>query len=149
MFAYESREEFRDKFISSESYVDPGRREQMLAQIKKDGEINNFEAKVLRKDNSIIWIRFSGRIYPEKGFIEGMVIEITEEKRAQDELEHHRDHLEDLVRERTAELQQEIDVRKKTSEELSREKLLSETLINSLPGIFYVIGEDGRQISQE
>ncbi len=43
-------------------------------------------------------------------------------------------------------LQEEIIAREEGADELSREKIFSETLINSLPGIFYLIGADGRQI---
>jgi PAS domain S-box-containing protein len=54
----------------------------MLEGIQKTGEINNFEARLSRNDGEIIWVRYSAGIYPEKGIIEGVATDITEEKRA-------------------------------------------------------------------
>jgi PAS domain S-box-containing protein len=58
--------------------------------------------------------------------------DITARRQAERELQEHREHLEELVKERTA--------------ELLREKQFNETLIDSLPGIFYVVGGDGRLV---
>jgi PAS domain S-box-containing protein len=54
----------------------------MVAEIQKNGEIHNFEARLSRRDGSIIWIRYSARAHPEKGYIEGVATDITEEKLA-------------------------------------------------------------------
>lgn len=76
------------------------------------------------------------------------------------QIEIQRATLEERVKERTTDLQrlkddaesanimlqQEINARKKASEELAKEKVFSETLINSLPGVFYLISEEGRQL---
>jgi PAS domain S-box-containing protein len=82
MYGYRNREECIAEFTSSEHYIDPGMRKRMLSQIKKTGEINNFEARFSRKDGSVIWVRFSARLYREKGFLEGVVTDVSEEKRA-------------------------------------------------------------------
>ncbi len=58
--------------------------------------------------------------------------DITARRQTEQELQKHREHLEDLVKERTA--------------ELLREKRFNETLIDSLPGIFYVFGDDGQLV---
>jgi len=80
MFGYESREACLADFVASGHYLDPGTRERMLAEIRAKGEINNFEARLSRRDGSVIWVRYSSRIYPKKGCIEGVATDITEEK---------------------------------------------------------------------
>lgn len=52
--------------------------------------------------------------------------------------------LEERVQERTVELREEIDERKRVQEELLEEKQFSESAINSLPGIFYVFDLNGK-----
>ena len=58
----------------------------MLSEIKKSGEINNFEAQLSRKDGAAIWVRYSGKTYPKRGYIEGVSTDITEHKRAEEAL---------------------------------------------------------------
>ena len=83
MYGYQNREEFIAEFVTSEHFVDPGARERMLASFK-DGELRNFEARLTRKDGSIIWVLLSARIYPEKGYLEGVVTDISERKQAEE-----------------------------------------------------------------
>jgi two-component system cell cycle sensor histidine kinase/response regulator CckA len=82
MFAYENREACIAQFVTSEHYLDPGTRERMVAEIQKNGEIHNFEARLSRRDGSIIWVRYSASVNPEKSYIEGVATDITEEKLA-------------------------------------------------------------------
>jgi PAS domain S-box-containing protein len=86
MFGYDSREEFIEKYVTSPNYVDPGTREKMIDMIRKDGVIKNFEARFYRKDLSIFWARYSAKIYPDKGWIEGVAEDITEQKLAEQAL---------------------------------------------------------------
>ncbi|MGD8980800.1 MAG: transporter substrate-binding domain-containing protein [Desulfobacterales bacterium] len=82
MFGYKDRADILDaEYKTSAHYVDPGTREKLLAILQEHGEFRNFEARLFRKDGSAAWFRYSGRIYPEKGYIEGIAADITEEKR--------------------------------------------------------------------
>ncbi len=87
MFGYDSREEFIAEYVTSQNYVDPGTRERMLEQIRRHGYVQKFEARFYRKDRSIFWARFSARIYPEKGWIEGVAEDIAQEMLAQEALQ--------------------------------------------------------------
>ncbi len=67
--------------------------------------------RVLRKDGSAIWVESTARAIrtPETGEISEFqfsVRDITDAKRTEDEVVRHRDHLEELVAERTASLLQ-------------------------------------------
>ncbi len=86
MFGYDSREEFIAEYITSQNYVDPGTRERMLREIQINGEIKNFEARFYRKDGSIFWAQYSAKIYPDKGWIEGVAEDITARKETEEAL---------------------------------------------------------------
>jgi PAS domain S-box-containing protein len=79
---YDNREEFLREYKTSENYVDEGAREQMIEFISKQGYVKNYEARYYKKDKSYFWASFSARIYPEKGWIEGVLEEITDRKAA-------------------------------------------------------------------
>ncbi len=87
MFGYEDRADIIDaEYLTADNYVDTGTREKLLALLSEHGEFRNFEARLYRKDRSVAWFRYSGRIYPEKGYIEGVASDITEEKRLEEQL---------------------------------------------------------------
>jgi PAS domain S-box-containing protein len=77
--------------------------------------------------------------------------EIRERKQAQEELKRHRDHLEELVEERTQglgmaneNLRAEIQERKRVDLSLQKEMYISEMTLDSLPGIFYLFDDQGK-----
>jgi PAS domain S-box-containing protein len=82
MFGYDNLNDFVDGYIFSEHYVDVGTRENLLERLMEKGEAHDFEARFSRRDGEIIWGRFSARIFPEKGYLEGVVIDVTAEKNA-------------------------------------------------------------------
>ena len=86
IYGYRNREDCIKKFVASEHYLDPDAREAMLSEIQQKGEIGNYEARFSREDGSVIWVRFSARLYPEKGFLEGVIADISDEKRAIEEM---------------------------------------------------------------
>lgn len=82
MFGYSSREDFFTSFFALDTYVNPKSREQLLKEIKEKGLVKNFEVQLYRKDRSIFWVSLTAKIYPEKGWIDGIAEDITERKRA-------------------------------------------------------------------
>jgi PAS domain S-box-containing protein len=106
MFGYDSRQEFIAEYVTSQNYVDPGARERMIGLIRRDGYVQNFEARFYRKDRSIFWARYSARIYPQQGWIEGVAEDITERKRIEDEIRRLNAELEARVEERTRQLRE-------------------------------------------
>jgi PAS domain S-box-containing protein len=112
MLGYKDRKSCCAEYIASRYYVDPGTRELMIATINKTGEVQNFEARLRRRDDSTIWVRCSARLNREKGCIEGVMTDITEKKMALQALQRSRDELEQGIKERTADLS-------KTNEQLT------------------------------
>lgn len=84
---YSSVESCKENFIASESYVDPNVRKKMVRELKKKGRIQNFEAQIRSKNGEKFWVSFSAHINNEEGYIEGVLIDITKRKRAEESLQ--------------------------------------------------------------
>ncbi|MDM8517037.1 ATP-binding protein [Desulfobacterales bacterium HSG16] len=109
IFGYDSPEEMiRPPKPVSDLYEDPLQRANMLQEINKNQIVKGFDVNAVKKDGSSIWLAIKARgIKNEEGkltAIEGFVEDITERKAAEKELSGYRDHLEQLVEERTQEL---------------------------------------------
>jgi PAS domain S-box-containing protein len=128
---------------SVDLYVNPQDREILKQQLFEKGFIENFEAQVRRKDGSVFWVSYSGKLYLQEGYLEGVMIDITERKIAEEALHKAKQELEIRVEERTAQLRQaigqlqsEVEERKIAQEELQqsearfREVAYREALLN-------------------
>lgn len=82
--------------IRQQLYVDPERRREFERLMREYGYTRNFESAVFRRDGAVIWISENARaVRDERGqvqFYEGTVVEITERKRYQEELEFQASH---------------------------------------------------------
>lgn len=72
-----------EPFNIADRYVDPEAREKMISLLKRDGEFQNYEARFRRNDGAILWMRYSARMVPEKGWVEGVSEDVTQEKLAE------------------------------------------------------------------
>jgi PAS domain S-box-containing protein len=106
-----------------------------LLRIQSHGSVTGHEIQVKRKDNTTIWLSVNVRlIQGEVGnepYIDGIMEDITVRKHADKQLQRYREHLEQLVSERTkeyqdinADLQREIQERERVEEELLRSRKL-------------------------
>ena len=82
MFGYENREVFIRELSMKNQWVDPNKRERMYDILERTHSIPSIETQFKRKDGSIFWARFSVNYYPEINCVEGVAIDITEEKKA-------------------------------------------------------------------
>ncbi len=127
MFGYKTRVEFVGECILSKHYVQPETRARLLDLLNKTGEVRNFEASFYRIDGSIFWVRYSCRIYSEKGYIEGVAVDITDQKKVEEALKQAKEELENRVKLRTAEL--EAVAKKLKNEITERKRAASEALM--------------------
>ncbi len=88
MFGYASRQEFMAEFKAADHYVDPKKREELLRLLEEHGEARHFEAQFRRKDGSLIWMLYSARLYPEQGWLEGVMEDITSRVEAEERLRY-------------------------------------------------------------
>jgi len=108
MLGYSSREDLL-AINPASLYVDPEGRARWQALMEREGTVRDFETRIRRYDGTVIWVNDTARaVRAEQGqvlYYEGSVEDISERKRAEIELRKYQEHLEELVAERTAELQ--------------------------------------------
>jgi len=88
MFGYKDRQQMLDEFYSPSAYEYQRDREYMLQTIIKHGEIQDYEVFARRKDGSNIWVRYSAKLYPDEGYLDVVVVDITNEKKAEKEKDY-------------------------------------------------------------
>jgi|GEM_PF-1152328 len=86
MMGYDSVAEFIAEFKTSEHYVDPKRREELIEQLEQHGFVDGYEIEVTRKDGTPLHIALSSILYPDQGYSEGVIINITARKRMEQQL---------------------------------------------------------------
>jgi two-component system sensor histidine kinase/response regulator len=131
---YPTAEDF--EYVGKEKY----------GQIRERGT-GTVETRWKRKDGTIIDILLSSTPIEPTDLSFGITftaLDITERKRTEHELQKHREHLEELVEERTSELQREIEERKQMEAALAEERNLLQTLIDNLPDYIYVKDRESR-----
>jgi diguanylate cyclase (GGDEF)-like protein/PAS domain S-box-containing protein len=89
MFGYDSYE----GVTAADLYVNSADRENVKQQLLSRGFIENFEAPVRRKDGSVFWVSYSARLYPKDGYLEGVMIDITERKQSGEALRANEEFL--------------------------------------------------------
>ncbi len=92
MLGYDSFEDLSSSVMdaSLQFYVDSSRRGEFIRLMKKDGKVTAFISEVYRKDGNRIWVSENAReVLDEQGtflYYEGTVEDITERKKAEEEL---------------------------------------------------------------
>ncbi|TMH13703.1 MAG: response regulator [Betaproteobacteria bacterium] len=94
--------------IREQLYVHAEERDRFLPEILERGAVAGRDFLFYRKDRSVVWLSSSVRVVRDDTgkvlYSEGFVTDATERKHAEEELRRHRDNLEELIKERTAEL---------------------------------------------
>lgn len=83
--------------ISSEYYKNPKDKKKIINTLLRKGEIEHFEVEIIRKDDVPIWVLISSKLYADLGYIESIVIDITERKQAALELKKVNFELDNFV----------------------------------------------------
>ena len=149
IFGYDSKENFL-KIPASAHYYDKKERERFI-KLHKGGLAKDFEVQFIRKDGTVFWgtvTSLSRTTATGSTQYLNVFQDITEPKQMQDELAKHRDHLEEMVKERTDELtkanqqlNQQIEERKKAGDELKKRTDELQTMVNAMAGREVRMGE--------
>jgi PAS domain S-box-containing protein len=86
MAGYSSVEDCMADFDPAKAWADPGDRTEFLKAIRENGSVSEYDAKLLRKDGTIAWALITAAYFPEMGFIEGSIIDITDRKMMEENL---------------------------------------------------------------
>lgn len=98
MWGYDSPQQLLEAIrdIGTQLYVDPARRDTLVATLLRDGTIQNFESQVYRRDQQIIWISESARVVRDaRGellYFEGIIENISERKRYEARIDYQAAH---------------------------------------------------------
>ena len=111
LFGYEGKEELREISIP-DLYADPADREEHIRRIAQQGFTKDYAVDLRKKDGSVIKTLITSVVVKDDegnviGF-QGTIRDITERVRAEEELQQHREHLEELVEAHTAELNERV-----------------------------------------
>ena len=120
MFGYDSPEDLVNSItnIGSQIYADKEERHRLKTLLKEHGQAMGFEFRVLKKDGKVIWVRDNLRaVYKSDGRVK-----------------YYEGSLKDITEQKVAEMQ------------LRKEKELSDSIINSLPGVLYLFDSTGKYI---
>ena len=110
MLGYEWVDDLLDTVTDArrQLYFHPQERDAMVSTLLERGAVEGRELELRRQDGRPMWASISTRLVRDDAgrvlFIETFASDITERKRVAAELKRHQDHLEELVAERTAEL---------------------------------------------
>ncbi len=78
-----SKEDIDQNSIIISDYFSEKRKNELLTFLRDNGEVSDFEAHWIYPDDREQDITISARIYPEKGYIEGVIVDITKRKKAE------------------------------------------------------------------
>ena len=145
IFGYSHRDIVGNQFPL---FPNPRVRDKMIQRAEKGEVVSGVETKFKSLDGELIDVSLN--IDPIREDNENLIgysiltMDITARKKAEEELQKHKDHLEEMVSNRTMELtrsneelNQEIAERKKAEEELRESRRKLSMLLGNLPGMAY------------
>jgi diguanylate cyclase (GGDEF)-like protein/PAS domain S-box-containing protein len=128
----------------------------------ESGEPLRCEYRVFTREGEMLWLLDEARVVRdalgEPLFLQGTLVDITQDRRVQEELEYHRRRLEDLVAQRTAQLDKrsalleeananlarELDERRQAEQALRASEERFRLLLGSVGEGIYGLDTDGR-----
>lgn len=147
--------------IAEQLYVEPNRRAEFQRLLLSQDVVEGFESEIHRRDGSVIWISESARAVRDADgalrYYEGHVLDVTARKQAElalaqsrEELRISRDHLEETVAARTADLRalneqlrEEVADRERAEAALRESQDRIVALIDSVSDVVSLVDADG------
>jgi PAS domain S-box-containing protein len=138
MLGYRSEEEVRTTITADQLYAQPASRAEMLSKLLREGALRDVEVDLKRKDGSVLTVIENSRpVFDDAGkimFFEGTLTDITERKRAQQDLMRYVGEIEEarrrLEQQAAQLLLQSIELRQARDSALDASRLKSEFLAN-------------------
>ena len=84
-------DDWQDLIGTKCTYYDPRDREGLLADLSIVETVENREIKLIRKNGSVVWVSITARLH-DKGFIEGSLIDISNRKKIEEELDKFKEN---------------------------------------------------------
>ena len=117
-----------------EVYYNPKDRAGLLHTLREKGEVMDYEIRLKTKTGRLVYASANAHVLfdaeEKPAGIEGSLRDISERKQAEAELRKHRDHLEELVKERTADLQAARDAAETAFQKLREVEKLRDDLVH-------------------
>jgi PAS domain S-box-containing protein len=86
MMGYKTVADCVGHYRAGEHYVDPARREELLRGLREHGEVDEFEADLTRVDGAVVHVVFNARLFEDKGYLEGVMVDVTARRQAHEDL---------------------------------------------------------------
>ncbi len=93
MLGYESVDKLVEEYVTSKHYTDPKLRKELLNQLQSQKRVDGFEIEMTRTDGSTLQIALSAIAYPDRGYLEGFIVDITKRKQAEAALRESKEKL--------------------------------------------------------
>jgi diguanylate cyclase (GGDEF)-like protein/PAS domain S-box-containing protein len=90
LFGYESREELLGA-NANDFYFDDSERERVVQMLREQKQVSNLELRLRRRDGATVWVLENVTLRDED-VMEGTIIDITDRKRAQEQVEYQAYH---------------------------------------------------------
>ncbi|HIK15353.1 MAG TPA: PAS domain S-box protein [Leptolyngbyaceae cyanobacterium M33_DOE_097] len=97
LFGFDSPEEVIGLKHTTDCYVNPSDRQQAIELLKRDGELQNFEVQLQKRDGTLFWGLCSTRLNAADECIEGVIADISDRKQAEAALQASETKLRTLV----------------------------------------------------
>jgi PAS domain S-box-containing protein len=83
LYGFDSPQEMIGFESTTSYYVNPSDRQQFLELLKHEGEVRSYEAHLQKRDGTVFWGLFSSYLNAADGYIEGVIADISDHKRAE------------------------------------------------------------------
>jgi PAS domain S-box-containing protein len=83
LYGFDSPQEMIGFESTTSYYVNPSDRQQFLELLKHEGEVRSYEAHLRKRDGTVFWGLFSSYLNAADGYIEGVIADISDHKRAE------------------------------------------------------------------
>ncbi len=83
LFNYKDRHDCLFQFQIEERYEGYS---QVWQKLRSKGEVDDFEAVMTKADGTPFWVRFSVKVLPGSGLLEGMIVDVTRRREAEERL---------------------------------------------------------------